>query len=103
MGCITAVHANGGSPCSVERCVLAGTQLSTLYCCLSKLCTSFVMLQLEQGRLAILEVQRLDISQAGLLRLKLFQKAGNLLLQGLEVRQSTEVSLCLTHLTKRIS
>lgn len=60
------------------------------------------MLQLEQERLAVLEVQRLDISQAGLLRLKLFQKAGNVLLRGLEVRQSTEVSLCIMHAPKRI-
>ena len=51
------------------------------------------MLQLEQEGLAVLDVQRLDISQTGLLRLKLFQNAGNLLLQALEVRQSTEVSL----------
>lgn len=61
------------------------------------------MLQLEQERLVVLEVQRLDVSQAGLLRLKLFQKAGNLLLQGLEVRQSTEVSLCLKQLSERTS
>lgn len=55
------------------------------------------MLQLEQEGLAVLSVQRLDISQAGLLRLKLFQTAGNLLLQSLQVRQTTEVSLCPTH------
>ena len=55
------------------------------------------MLQIEQEGLAVLEVQRLDISRAGLLRLKLFQKAGHLLLQGLEVRQSTTVSLIIPH------
>ena len=53
------------------------------------------MPQMESEGLAVLEVQRLDINHAGLLRLKLFQKAGKLLLQGLEVRQSTEVSLCI--------
>ena len=56
-----------------------------------------LMLQLEQQGLAVLEVQRLDISQAGLLKLKLFQKAGNLLLQSLEVRQSTEVNALYIH------
>lgn len=58
-----------------------------------------LMLQLEQQGLAVLEVQRLDISQAGLLKLKLFQKAGNLLLQSLEVRQSTGVNACIKHST----
>ena len=50
---------------------------------------------MEQEGVAVLTVQRLDISPAGLLKLKLFQKAGNLLLQSLELRQSSEViSLC---------
>ena len=54
-----------------------------------------LMLQLEQEGVAVLTVQRLEFSPAGLLKLKLFQKAGNLLLQSLEVRQSSEViSLC---------
>lgn len=61
------------------------------------------MLQLEQEGLAVLSVHRLDISQAGLLRLKLFQTAGNLLLQSLQVCQTTEVSLCPTHPPQHIS
>lgn len=52
---------------------------------------SFLMLQVGQEGLAVLGVQRLDISPAGLLKLKLLQKAGNLLLQSLEVRQSSQV------------
>lgn len=40
---------------------------------------------------AVLEVQRLDVSQSGLLNLRLFQKAGDVLLQSLNIRQSTEV------------
>ena len=40
---------------------------------------------------AVLEVQRLDVSQSGLLNLRLFQKAGDVLLQSLNIRHSTEV------------
>lgn len=39
----------------------------------------------------MLEVQRLDVSQSGLLNLRLFQKAGDVLLQSLNIWQSTEV------------
>jgi len=42
---------------------------------------------------AVLEVQRLDVSQSGLLNLRLFQKAGDVLLQSLNIRQSTEVCI----------
>ncbi len=42
---------------------------------------------------AVLEVHRLDVSQSGLLNLRLFQKAGDVLLQSLNIRQSTEVCL----------
>ena len=48
---------------------------------------------MQQEGVAVLEVQKLDISQGGLLKLGLFQKAGNLLLQSLEVRPSNKVSL----------
>ena len=41
---------------------------------------------------AVLEVQKLEISHGGLLKLRLSQKAGNLLLQNLEVRPSNKVS-----------
>ena len=58
------------------------------------MCILVLTLQVEQEGVAVLSVQRLHISPAGLLKLKLFQKAGNLLLQSLEVRQSSEVSLC---------
>ncbi len=52
------------------------------------------MAQADQPGAAVLQVQRLDISQGGLLNLRLFQKAGNVLLQSLKVRQSSEVSTC---------
>ncbi|DBA79253.1 TPA: hypothetical protein ACH3X1_009067 [Trebouxia sp. C0004] len=46
--------------------------------------------KVEPPGAAVLEVQRLDVSQSGLLNLKLFQKAGDVLLQSLNIRQSTE-------------
>lgn len=46
---------------------------------------------MEQLGTAALVVQRLDVSQSGLLNLRLFQRAGDVLLQSLKVRQSTEV------------
>lgn len=46
---------------------------------------------MEQLGTAVLIVQRLDVSQSGLLNLRLFQRAGDVLLQSLKVRQSTEV------------
>ncbi len=49
------------------------------------------MAQVELPGAAVLEVQRLDVSQSGLLNLRLFQKAGDVLLQSLNIRQSTEV------------
>lgn len=79
---------------------LAGYMLDTPHCIVQVaelVCVSILTLQMEPEGVAVLRVQRLDISPAGLLKLKLFQAAGNLLLQSLQVRQSSEVSLCTKH------
>ena len=51
------------------------------------------MVQVGATGLAILEIQRLDTRPGGLLNLRLHQKAGDILLQSLLVRQSSEVGL----------
>ena len=48
---------------------------------------------MPQAGAAVLEVQRLELSQGGLLNLRLFQKAGSVLLQSLKVQPSTEVCI----------
>ena len=51
------------------------------------------MLQVGATGLAILEIQRLDTRPGGLRNLRLHQKEGDILLQSLLVRQSSEVGL----------